>query len=53
MFLWMLEEFTFILCHLCLDDRDGTLVLGYELLLLVHATGVSASEGRAAQAQPH
>ena len=34
MFLWMLEEFTFILCHLRRDDRDGTLVLGYELLLL-------------------
>ena len=25
---------TFILRHLCRDDRDGTLVLGYELLLL-------------------
>ena len=36
MFLWMLEEFTFILCHLRRDDQDGTLVLGYELLLLAH-----------------
>ena len=35
MFLWMMEEFTFILCHLRKDDRDGALVLGHELLLLV------------------
>ena len=34
MFLWMLEEFTFILHHLRRDDQDGTLVLDYELLLL-------------------
>ena len=34
MFLWMVEEYTFILCHLCGDDRDGFLVLGHELLLL-------------------
>ena len=35
MFLWMVEEFAFILCHLCKDDQDGALVLGHELLLLV------------------
>ena len=34
MFLWMIEEYAFILCHLCGDDRDGFLVLGHELLLL-------------------
>ena len=34
MFLWMIEEFAFILCHLRKDDRDGALVLGHELLLL-------------------
>ena len=34
MFLWMVEEFTFILCHLCKDDQDGALVLGHKLLLL-------------------
>ena len=34
MFLWMVEEFAFILCHLPKDDRDGALVLGHELLLL-------------------
>ena len=35
MCLWMIEEYAFILCHLCRDDRDGFLVLGHELLLLV------------------
>ena len=34
MFLWMVEEFTLILCHLRKDDQDGALVLGHELLLL-------------------
>ena len=34
MFLWMIEEFAFILCHLPKDDWDGALVLGHELLLL-------------------
>ena len=34
MFLWMIEEFAFILCHLHKNDRDGALVLGHELLLL-------------------
>ena len=34
MFLWMIEEFAFILCHLPKDDRDGVLVLGHKLLLL-------------------
>ena len=37
MFLWMIEEFAFILCHLPKDDRDGALVLGHKLLLLVHS----------------
>ena len=37
MFLWMVEEFAFILCHLCKNDRDGALDLGHELLLLVHS----------------
>ena len=34
MFLWMIEEFAFILCHLPKDDRDGALVLGHKLLLV-------------------
>ena len=34
MFLWMVEEFAFILCHLHKNDRDGMLVLGHKLLLL-------------------
>ena len=34
MFLWMVEEYAFILCHLCGDDHNGFLVLGHELLLL-------------------
>ena len=34
MFLWMVEEFAFVLCHLHRDDHDGSLVLGHELLLL-------------------
>ena len=33
----MVEEFAFILCHLCKDDQDGALVLGHELLLLAHS----------------
>ena len=37
MFLWMLEEFAFILCHLRKDDQDGAMVLGHELLLLAHS----------------
>ena len=37
MFLWMIEEFAFILCHLPKDDQDGALVLGHELLLLAHS----------------
>ena len=37
MFLWMLEEFAFILCHLCKDDQDGAMVLGHELLLLARS----------------
>ena len=37
MFLWMVEEFTFVLCHLHKNDHDGALVLGHELLLLAHS----------------
>ena len=37
MFLWMVEEFAFILCHLRKDDQDGAMVLGHELLLLAHS----------------
>ena len=37
MFLWMVEEFAFILCHLCKDDQDGAMVLGHELLLLARS----------------
>ena len=33
----MVEEFAFILCHLCKDDQDGAMVLGHELLLLAHS----------------
>ena len=33
-FLWMIEGYTFILCHLCGDDCNGFLVLDHELLLL-------------------
>ena len=34
MFLWMVKEFVFVLCHLHKNDWDGPLVLGHELLLL-------------------
>ena len=34
MFLWMVEEYVFVLCHLHGDDCDKFLVLGHELLLL-------------------
>ena len=34
MFLWMLEEFVYILEHLCEEDRERCMVLGHELLLL-------------------
>ena len=37
MFLWMIEEYAFILSHLCINDCNGLLVLGHELLLLVHS----------------
>ena len=37
MFLWMVEEFSFILCHLRKDDQDGAMVLGHELLLLARS----------------
>ena len=35
MFLWMVEEFLYILGHLHEEDRDGHIVLGHELLLLM------------------
>ena len=34
MFLWMLEEYMYILSRLCADDQDGQMVLEHELLLL-------------------
>ena len=34
MFLWILEEYVYILSRLCVDDQDGQMVLGHELLLL-------------------
>ena len=34
MFLWMLEEYVYLLCRLHKDDQDGRVVLGHELLLL-------------------
>ena len=34
MFLWMLEEYVYILSRLWADDQDGQMVLGHELLLL-------------------
>ena len=37
MFLWMLEEYVYILGLLCEDNRDGCMVLGNKLLLLVHS----------------
>ena len=37
MFLWMLEEYVYILGRLCEDDRDGLMVLGHELLLLAYS----------------
>ena len=35
MFLWMLEEYVYILCRLHEDDQDGLMVLGHELPLLM------------------
>ena len=35
MLLWMIEEFIYIMGCLCDEDRDGHIVLGHELLLLV------------------
>ena len=52
MFLWMIEEFAFILCHLPKDDRDGALVLGHELLLLVCSHCRSKRGSRRAGATP-
>ena len=37
MFLWMIEEYAFILSRLRVNNRDGQLVLGHELLLLTHS----------------
>ena len=53
MFLWMVEEFAFILCHLHKDDRDGALVLGHKLLLLAHSHCCRKRGSCHAQAQPH
>ena len=53
MFLWMIEEFAFILYHLPKDDRDGVLVLGHELLLLVHSHCCQKRGSRRVQVQPH
>ena len=47
MFLWMIEEYTFILSYLCVDDHDGFLVLGQELLLLACTAGAAEREGEA------
>ena len=52
MFLWMVEEFAFILCHLSKDDRDGALVLGHELLLLAHSRCRRKRGSRRAGATP-
>ena len=45
MFLWMVEEYAFILCHLHRDDCDGFLVLGHELLLLACSQCCQKREG--------
>ena len=34
MFLWMIEEYVYILSQLCINDLNGQMVLGHELLLL-------------------
>ena len=39
-FQWMLEEYVYILSPLCVDDRDGLMVIGHELLLLELAGAV-------------
>ena len=55
MFLWMGEEYTFVLCQLFEDDRDGFMVLGHELLLLAHSQCCwkrGEAEDHATQAQP-
>ena len=46
MFLWMIEEYAFIPCHLHRDDRNGFLVLGHELLLLAHSQCWPEERGR-------
>ena len=38
MFLWMLEEYVYIMVQLCKDDQDGLVVLGHKLLLLAHSS---------------
>ena len=52
MFLWMVEEFAFILYRLHKDDRDGALVLGHELLLLAHSHCCWKKGSRRAGATP-
>ena len=37
MFLWMMEEYVYILFKLHVDDQDGQMVLAHELLLLMHS----------------
>ena len=37
MFLWMIEEYVYILSQLHMDDLNGQMVLGHELLLLTHS----------------
>ena len=37
MFLWMIEEYVYILSQLHMDDLNGQMVLGHELLLLAHS----------------
>ena len=34
MFLWMIEEYVYVLSQLHVDDLNGQMVLGHELLLL-------------------
>ena len=45
MFLWMLEEYVYILSRLCMDDQDGLMVLGHELFLLAHSRCCRKREG--------
>ena len=44
-FLWMVEEFIYILGCLCEEDRDGCMVLGHKLPLLMHSRCCSKRGG--------